>query len=89
MREFFLRLLFYLVIAFVIGTVAQILTGYNKRRTLTTLLLGFVGVVAGDFISVKFHLPQIIIPIFGISIVWSIVGAVIVILVYRLLRGHW
>ncbi|MFH1675890.1 MAG: hypothetical protein ABIC40_02610, partial [bacterium] len=87
MQILFLRLLYYLIIAFVIGTVAQILTGYNKRRTLTTLILGFVGVVAGDVASAKLHLPLIIYPVFGISIVWSIVGAVIVILIYRLFRG--
>ncbi len=86
-----LKLLYYLVIAFVVGTVAQFVTGYHKQRVFTTFLLGFVGVVLGDFFSYRLHLPpqHPLFFVFGISIPWSIIGAVLVILVYRLLRGRW
>jgi uncharacterized membrane protein YeaQ/YmgE (transglycosylase-associated protein family) len=83
-----LQLLYYLVIAFVIGTIAQILTGYQKRKIFTTLVLGFIGVICGDlvarYLNVGF-LPKI----FGIDIFWSTVGAVVFILAYRVIRGRW
>jgi uncharacterized membrane protein YeaQ/YmgE (transglycosylase-associated protein family) len=84
-----LRIFYYLVIAFVIGTLAQILTGYRKRALFTTLVLGFIGVVVGDKLAYTLRFPHIIPPIFGISIVWSILGAVVFILLYSLLRGRW
>jgi uncharacterized membrane protein YeaQ/YmgE (transglycosylase-associated protein family) len=83
------RILFYLILAFVVGTAAQIITGYHKRRVLTTLILGFVGVFAGDFIAQHFRFPHILPPVFGVSLVWSIVGAILFILAFRFLRGRW
>jgi len=88
MSDRLLLLVYYILIAFVIGTVAQVITGYHKRRTLTTLILGFIGVVAGDIAAKRFHLFD---PLyfFDISVGWAIVGAVLFILVFRLIRGRW
>jgi uncharacterized membrane protein YeaQ/YmgE (transglycosylase-associated protein family) len=83
------KLTYLLVIAFVIGTVAQLITGYHKRRIFTTFILGFIGVFAGDLIANYFHLPHILPPFFDVSLVWSVVGAVIFILAFRLIRGRW
>ena len=80
-----LRILYYLVIAFVIGTAAQILTGYRRRPLLTTLALGFIGVIAGDLIADRLHLPHLI-SVFDISIVWSTLGAVIFIVAFQALQ---
>jgi uncharacterized membrane protein YeaQ/YmgE (transglycosylase-associated protein family) len=83
----FLQFAYYLVLAFIIGTLAQVVTGYKKRPLITTLVLGFLGVWAGDFLAFRLHFPHIIPPVFGISLVWSTVGATLFILGYGLLRG--
>jgi len=91
MGSILLRLLYYLVIAFFVGTVAQYITGYHRQRVFSTFLLGFVGVILGDFFSYRLNLPphHAWFFFFGISIPWSLIGAVLVVLVYRLLRGRW
>ena len=90
MPGYFLFALYYLVMAFVIGTLAQILTGYRKRRLFTTVVLGFIGVMAGDLLSKHFGFPDLhIINIFNISIIWSTLGAVLFIVLFRLARGEW
>jgi uncharacterized membrane protein YeaQ/YmgE (transglycosylase-associated protein family) len=89
MSGLFLRLLYYLILAFAIGTLAQVVTGYRKRPMFSTLVLGFIGVFLGDHIPGWFHVPHIIPPVFGISLLWSILSAVALILAYRLLRGRW
>jgi uncharacterized membrane protein YeaQ/YmgE (transglycosylase-associated protein family) len=82
-----LRIVYYLVVAFVIGTAAQYITGYHKQRVFTTFVLGFIGVIAGDFIASHFSLPDLY--FFGISILWSIFGAVVFVLLFRIIRGQW
>jgi uncharacterized membrane protein YeaQ/YmgE (transglycosylase-associated protein family) len=77
------------VLAFIIGTLALAITGYKKRPVLTTLILGFIGVATGDLLANRLHLPDIIPQVFGISILWSTIGAVVFILGYSLLRGRW
>jgi uncharacterized membrane protein YeaQ/YmgE (transglycosylase-associated protein family) len=89
MQGQFLRILYYLILAFAIGTLAQVVTGYKRRPLFTTFLLGFIGVFLGDNIPRIFHVPYIIPPVFGISLFWSILGAVVLILIFRLLRGRW
>ena len=89
MSGLLLRLVYYLVIAFFIGTAAQLITGYRRHRIFTTFIIGFIGVMAGDFIANHFHFPHIVPQVFGISLVWSVLGAVVFILVFRLIRGRW
>jgi uncharacterized membrane protein YeaQ/YmgE (transglycosylase-associated protein family) len=88
MSGWFLRLIYLLVLAFIIGSLAQMITGYRKRPVITTFVLGFIGVVVGDFAAKTLHLPWIIPPIFGIAIFWSIIGSVVFILLFALLRGR-
>lgn len=87
MSGYLLRILYYLVVAYVIGTAAQYLTGYRKQRVFTTFIIGFIGVVAGDLVAYHFHLFDF--QFFGISIIWSILGAVVFVLIFRLIRGQW
>ena len=77
----------YVVIAFIVGTVAQLVTGYHKHRIFTTMILGLIGVIAGDLASKKFGFPDF--HLFDISIFWSFAGAIIFILLFRLIRGRW
>lgn len=83
-----LRLFYYVVVALGIGYLAQLITGYRKQRIFTTFILGLLGVLAGDFAAYRLGLPPDWF-IFGISVVWSIAGAVIFILLFRLIRGSW
>jgi len=83
------RVLYYLIIAFAIGTIAQLVTGYHKHRIFTTFIIGFVGVLAGDWFAHTLRLRHIIPPFYGVSLVWSIVGAVLFIMLFRLVRGRW
>jgi uncharacterized membrane protein YeaQ/YmgE (transglycosylase-associated protein family) len=83
-----LRIIYLVVLAFIIGTAAQLLTGYRKRPFFTTLLLGFIGVLIGDWLAFSLRLPHIIPPVFGISLLWSTLGAVAFILIYSLFRGR-
>jgi len=87
MPGYILRIIYYLVLAFAIGTLAQMATGYRKRRLFTTFVLGFIGVFIGDFVANRFNLPDFY--IFGFAMIWSILGAVIFILLFRLIRGEW
>lgn len=82
-----LRIIYYILLAFIIGTLALLATGYKRRPLFTTLILGFIGVWLGDFLAAFFHLPPIIPEVFGISVLWSTLGAVAFILGYGLLRG--
>ncbi|HDS30189.1 MAG TPA: hypothetical protein ENN67_04010 [Firmicutes bacterium] len=88
MSGIWLQLAYYLVLAFIIGTLAQLITGYQKRKLITTLVLGFIGVFAGDRLTRLFKisfLPRV----FDIDIFWSILGAIVFILAFRLIRGRW
>ncbi len=83
-----LQLLYYVVIAFAVGTLAQVITGYNKRRLFTTMVLGFIGVVIGDYLARLLKI-NLWLNVFGISLPWAIIGAVLFIVAYRLIRGRW
>ena len=82
-----LLILYYIAVAFLVGTVAQVVTGYNKRRLFTTFVLGFIGVMIGDLVARRFGLPDF--HIIGISVLWSIACAVLFIVLFRLIRGRW
>jgi len=78
-----------IVIALVVGTIAQLVTGYRKHRIFTTLVLGLIGVFIGNYAAYRFHLPHMYMYFFDVSIFWAIVGAVLFIVVFRLIRGRW
>ncbi len=87
MPAILLRVAIYLVIAFLVGTIAQLATGYHKRRIFTTVILGLLGVAAGDYASR--YIGFLNVNFIDISIIWSIAGAVLFILLFRLIRGSW
>jgi len=81
--------IWYLVLAFIIGTLAQILTGYQKRALLTTFIIGFIGIWLGDWLGNHFALPSILPRFFGISIFWALLMSIGFIILYRFIRGRW
>ncbi|HEX9744019.1 MAG TPA: hypothetical protein VGB30_01195, partial [bacterium] len=82
MSGILVRLTYYVVIAFLIGTVAQLVTGYNKRRFFTTTFLGFIGVWLGNWIATYFHWRTLLPQFFGISIEYSILFSIAFILIW-------
>ncbi len=83
-----------LVIAGVCGSVAQALVGFTRGGCLVSVALGFIGALVGPWIANGLGLPELFSVRIGeqdFPIVWSIIGATVVVLVIGLLtpkRGH-
>lgn len=69
-----------LVIAGLVGAVAQAIVGYSHGGCLASIGFGFVGALVGVWLSRLFGIPDIFAVRLGtvkIPIVWSLVGAVL------------
>jgi len=80
-------ILLLLVIAAVVGALGQGLAGYSVGGCLGSILLGFIGAFLGTWIARQLGLPEIFtITIDGeaFPIVWSILGAAILALLFGL-----
>ncbi len=82
-----LGILILLVIAAVAGAFAQILVGYSVGGCLASTLLGLIGAFIGYWLAGALNLPLV----FAINIdgqqfpfVWSIIGAVVFVLIVSL-----
>ncbi|MCB1187797.1 GlsB/YeaQ/YmgE family stress response membrane protein [bacterium] len=86
-----LNFLLQLVIAGVIGYAASALMGTRRVHIVAVVLLGFLGTIVGPWIANFFHLPEPVPVLVGgapFSLVWSIVGAAIVVAVVSMVRSH-
>ncbi|MCB1216384.1 GlsB/YeaQ/YmgE family stress response membrane protein [bacterium] len=86
-----LNLLLQLVIAGVIGYAASALMGSRRVHILAVILLGFLGTIVGPWIANYFHFPEPVPLMVGgapFSLVWSIVGAALVVAVVNMVRSH-
>ncbi|MEX0843078.1 MAG: GlsB/YeaQ/YmgE family stress response membrane protein [Gemmatimonadota bacterium] len=82
------ELIVLLFIAGVCGSVAQALVGFTRGGCLASVALGFIGALVGTWLARTFALPEIFSLQIGgqaFPIVWSIVGAIVVVLVIGLL----
>src|SRR5205807_1231137 len=80
-------LLVLLVIAAICGAVGRALVG-GGGGLLTSIALGFIGAVAGSWLGRELHLSDpLVIQVGGrpFPVVWSIVGAALIVLVVHLL----
>ncbi len=83
-----------LVIAGVCGSIAQALVGFTRGGCLVSVALGFIGALVGPWIAGGLGLPELFSVRIGeetFPIVWSIIGATVVVLIIGLLtpkRGH-
>lgn len=69
-----------LVIASIIGSIGQSISGYSFNGCFASILVGLIGAYLGRWIMNEFHLPVIFsITVFGrtIPVVWTIIGAAI------------
>ncbi len=80
-----------LIIAAIIGFIAQSLVGYRGGGLLVTIALGFIGAVFGTWLAQRMGLPEIFSLQIGditFPIVWAVIGAALfVALVALVARG--
>lgn len=77
-----------LLIAGICGSIAQALVGFTRGGCLVSMALGFIGALVGTWMARALALPEIFaIQIGGqaFPIVWSIIGATVVVLIIGLL----
>jgi uncharacterized membrane protein YeaQ/YmgE (transglycosylase-associated protein family) len=81
-----------LLIAGLCGAVAQLLVGYTRGGCIASVLFGLVGALLGSWLAATLNLPSII-SIFGIDVVWTIIGAALFVAVLSVAlgwrRGGW
>jgi uncharacterized membrane protein YeaQ/YmgE (transglycosylase-associated protein family) len=90
------ELILLLLIAAVVGLIAQSLAGYWRGGLLLAIVLGFVGSLVGTWLARRLGLPELLtVSIGGVTfpIVWAIIGAVLLVglvgLVGRGGGGRW
>lgn len=77
-----------LLIAGICGSIAQALVGFTRGGCLVSVALGFIGALVGTWLARALALPEIFaIQVGGqaFPIVWSIIGAMVVVLIIGLL----
>ena len=79
-----LGLVFFLIVAALCGAAAEYFLGH-KEGVGETFLIGLIGAAIGTVLSHVLHLPTLI-AIGGVSIVWTIIGAMIVVFLLKLAR---
>ncbi len=90
-----MELIILLIIAAVVGLIAQSLTGYWRGGLLLAIVLGFVGALVGTWLARSLHLPELLtVTVGGVSfpIVWAIIGAALLVGLVGLAgrgRGRW
>lgn len=73
-----------LLIAGICGSIGQAIAGYSRGGCLVSIAVGFIGALLGSWLSAQLSLPELFnIPIGGSSfpVIWSIIGAVIFVVV--------
>jgi uncharacterized membrane protein YeaQ/YmgE (transglycosylase-associated protein family) len=88
------ELLILLLIAGICGSLAQALAGFHRGGCLLSVALGFIGALTGLWMARALGLPEpFLVEVGGqaFPIVWSIVGATVVVIIVGLLtpRRRW
>jgi uncharacterized membrane protein YeaQ/YmgE (transglycosylase-associated protein family) len=81
-----IRILIYLLIAFICGSIGASIAGLSRRGCLTGIALGFIGALIGGWISRKIGVPDIL-TVKDIPIFWSIIGSALFVAFIKLLGG--
>ena len=79
-----------LVIAAIVGFIAQSLGRYRGGGVLVTIAIGFVGALFGGWIARRLGLPELLaINVGGVNfpIIWAIIGAVLFVSIVSLSQG--
>lgn len=86
-----LELVVLLLVAGVIGSIGQSISGYSHGGCLSAVAVGFVGALLGTWMARQFGLPEIfMLQIGGVAmpIVWAIIGATLFVALVSLLAGR-
>ncbi len=86
-----LELIVLLVIAGIAGAVAEFIVGFTPGGFLVSIILGVIGAYIGSWLAHRLHLPSILLITVGtqtIELVWTILGALVLVGLVSLLRGH-
>jgi uncharacterized membrane protein YeaQ/YmgE (transglycosylase-associated protein family) len=79
-----LGFLLLIVVGAICGAIAELIVGYSPGGFLASVLVGFAGAWIGGWIAVAAHLPTLfVVRIEGhaLDIVWTVLGAMILLLV--------
>lgn len=86
-----LELVVLLVIAGIAGAVAEFVVGFTPGGFLVSIILGVIGAYLGSWLAHQLHLPSLLPITVGtqtIELVWTILGALVLVGLVSLLRGH-
>jgi uncharacterized membrane protein YeaQ/YmgE (transglycosylase-associated protein family) len=75
-----------LLVAALCGAIAQLLVGYTRGGCLASMLVGLVGALVGWWLAGTLRMPTIL-PVFGIDIIWTILGSAIFVALLSLAMG--
>jgi uncharacterized membrane protein YeaQ/YmgE (transglycosylase-associated protein family) len=84
------ELLILLVIAGVCGSIGQAISGFTRGGCLVSIALGFIGALVGVWLARATGLPEFFVIQVGgqpFPIIWSIIGATLVVLVVGFVSG--
>ncbi|MGE5437174.1 MAG: GlsB/YeaQ/YmgE family stress response membrane protein [Syntrophothermus sp.] len=83
-----LDLLLLLLIAGIVGSIGEAITGFSRGGCFVSIAVGFIGALLGSWMARRFNLPEIFqLNIGGVvfPIIWAIIGAIVFTLILRLL----
>ena len=84
MTSTLLGLIVLLLVAFVVGAIAQALVGVRRGGCLVSIVVGLIGALIGGFLSRALNAPSLLV-LGGIDVVWGTIGAILFLVVLRLL----
>jgi uncharacterized membrane protein YeaQ/YmgE (transglycosylase-associated protein family) len=71
-----------LIVGGLVGVIGQKLAGYSRGGCLTSIAIGFIGALIGNWAVTRFGLPEVYLLRIGhtsFPIVWAIVGAAVLV----------
>src|SRR4051794_8463981 len=75
-----------LLIAILIGALAQLVVGYTHMGCVGHILVGIVGALLGNLIAAWLQLPTILV-VAGIDIIWTALGSLILVVILAFIVG--
>jgi len=81
--------LLFILVGAICGGIAEFLVGWSPGGFIAATVVGFVGALIGDWFAPKLHLPSLFavrIEGHSIEIVWSILGAMVLLIVLSVFR---
>ena len=89
-----ISLLILLVIAGICGAIAEMVVGFSPGGFIASVAVGLIGAYVGGWLFPRLGLPQLLMvsrflpnSLFDFDLVWSILGAILLLFVISLVRG--